>query len=43
MDPDDPDIGLAAANAMMVDAGIDVVLEEVQRQYDDWKAAQLAE
>ena len=40
VDPDDPDIGLAAANAMMEDAGIDVVLEEVQRQYDAWKAAQ---
>ncbi len=39
-DPADEDIGLAAFNEALTDAGIDVVIAEIQAQYDAWKAAQ---
>ncbi len=37
VDPDDPDLGLAALKTALDDAGMAKVLEEVQRQYDAWK------
>ncbi|MDD5897707.1 MAG: ABC transporter substrate-binding protein [Clostridia bacterium] len=40
VDPADEDLGLDAFNAALADAGIDVVIAEVQAQYDAWKAAQ---
>ena len=40
VDPDDPSKGIAAANAALEEAGIGKIIEEVQNQYDAWKAAQ---
>ena len=40
VDPDDPAKGIAAANAALEEAGIGKIIEEVQNQYDAWKAAQ---
>ncbi len=39
-DPDDPDKGIEAMKQALKDAGIDVLREAAQKQYDDWKNAQ---
>lgn len=40
VDPADPDMGLDAFNEALEDAGIQVIIDEVNKQYADWKAAQ---
>ena len=40
VDPADPDLGLDAFNAALEDAGIQVIIDEVNNQYAAWKAAQ---
>ena len=37
VDPDDPKVGIAAMNAALKEAGVDEVIAEIQRQYDEWK------
>ena len=37
VDPDDPEKGLVATRKALKDAGIDKIIEEVQKQYDSWK------
>ncbi len=39
IDPDDPERGIDAMVAKLDEAGIDVVLEEIQEQFDAWVAA----
>ena len=40
VDPDDPALGIEALKAALTDAGMDEIIAEVQKQYDEWKAAQ---
>ena len=39
VDPDDPALGIEALKAALTDAGMDEIFAEVQKQYDEWKAA----
>ena len=40
VDPDDANLGIEALKADLTAAGMDDVIAEVQKQYDEWKAAQ---
>lgn len=40
VDPDDPNLGIAALKADLEGAGMPAIIAEVQKQYDEWKAAQ---
>ena len=41
VDPDDPERGIRAAVAALKEAGIDVLVQEAEKQYNAWKASQI--